>query len=149
MLIGKAAKISGVNAKLIRYYESIGLIEPAERSHTGYRHYSENDVHILKFIKRARSLGFSIDQIGKLIGLWRDKSRASADVKAIALGHIASLEQKIDEMKAMVDTLTDLASCCHGDERPDCPILSDLGNHTYRHENVRRAKALHPPLLTR
>tara|TARA_B100001939_G_scaffold86036_1_gene73654 strand:+ start:10927 stop:11328 length:402 start_codon:yes stop_codon:yes gene_type:complete len=126
MYIGEAAKASGVNAKLIRYYESIGLIRPALRTETGYRHYSDKEVHNLQFIKRARSLGFSIEQIQRLIGLWNDKERASADVKAIALDHIAELEEKIAQMQEMVNTLRNLAQHCHGDDRPDCPILADL-----------------------
>jgi len=127
VFIGEAAKASGVNAKLIRYYESIGLIDPAVRTESGYRHYSENDVHILQFVKRARTLGFSIEQIERLIGLWRNTERASADVKAIALEHVIKLEEKISQMQAMVDTLRDLADNCHGDGRPDCPILYDRG----------------------
>ena len=126
MNIGQAARASGVNAKLIRYYESIGLIAPAGRSAAGYRIYDETDLHLLRFIKRARGLGFGMEQIARLIGLWRDRGRNSADVKSIALGHVAELEAKIAEMQAMVDSLRHLADACHGDNRPDCPILEDF-----------------------
>lgn len=126
MNIGQAAKASGVSAKLIRYYESIGLIREADRTAAGYRVYTPQEVHILRFIKRARTLGFSIERIERLIGLWRDKDRSSAEVKAIALEHVAELEAKIAEMRAMSDTLRELVNACHGDHRPDCPILRDL-----------------------
>lgn len=126
MNIGQAADASGVNAKLIRHYESIGLIPKASRSASGYRLYSETDVHILSFVRRARGLGFSMKEIKKLVGLWRNKSRASADVKALALEHIEQLDRKIDELKAMSKTLRQLAKCCHGDARPECPILENL-----------------------
>jgi MerR family copper efflux transcriptional regulator len=126
MNIGQAAKASGINAKLIRYYESIGLIAPAGRTESGYRVYGETDLHLLRFIKRARSLGFGMERIARLIGLWRDRERSSAEVKAIALDHVVELEAKIAEMQGMVDTLKHLASACHGDSRPECPILSDL-----------------------
>ena len=126
MNIGQAAKASGVNAKLIRYYESIGLIPEAGRTSAGYRVYTPAEVNVLRFIKRARSLGFSIERIQLLVSLWRDKDRASAEVKAIALEHIAELEARIAAMRAMSDTLQELADACHGDHRPDCPILHDL-----------------------
>ncbi len=126
MNIGEAAKASGVNAKLIRYYESIGLIPEAGRTAAGYRVYTGQDVRILRFVKRARTLGFSIERIQALVGLWRDKHRASAEVKRIALEHVDELEAKIAEMRAMADTLHELADACHGDDRPDCPILRDL-----------------------
>lgn len=126
MNIGEAAKNSGVNAKLIRHYESIGIIPKASRSDSGYRTYSEADVHVLSFVKRARNLGFSMKEIKKLVSLWRNKSRASGDVKALALNHIEEMETKISELQAMVKTLKHLAKNCHGDHRPDCPILSDL-----------------------
>jgi MerR family copper efflux transcriptional regulator len=126
MNIGQAAKASGVNAKLIRYYEGIGLIPEAGRTTAGYRVYTPHEVNILRFVKRARTLGFSIERIQHLVGLWRDKDRASAEVKQIALEHVAELEAKIAEMRAMSDTLQELADACHGDHRPDCPILRDL-----------------------
>nr|WP_211099896.1 Cu(I)-responsive transcriptional regulator [Azospirillum brasilense] len=126
MTIGDAAKASGVNAKLIRYYESIGLIPEAGRTAAGYRVYSSSDVNVLRFVKRARTLGFSIERIQILVGLWQDRSRSSAEVKRVALDHVAELEAKIAELRAMSDTLTHLAHACHGDERPDCPILRDL-----------------------
>lgn len=128
MNIGEAAKASGVNAKLIRYYESIGLIPEAGRTAAGYRVYTPQEVRILRFVRRARTLGFSIGRIQALVGLWRDKHRASAEVKRIALDHVEELEAKIAQMRAMADTLRDLADACHGDQRPDCPILHDLEN---------------------
>lgn len=126
MNIGEAAKISGVNAKLIRHYESIGIIPKASRSEAGYRTYSEAEVHVMSFVRRARTLGFSMKEIKKLVSLWRNKSRASQDVKDLALGHIQAMEEKISELQEMVKTLKHLAKNCRGDHRPDCPILSDL-----------------------
>jgi len=128
MNIGQAAAASGVSAKMIRYYESIALIPPGRRSDAGYRIYGENDLHALRFVKRGRSLGFSLDQIRDLLSLWQDKERASADVKTIAMGHVAELNQRIAELTEMRDTLQTLASCCHGDHRPDCPILQSLAD---------------------
>lgn len=126
MNIGKLAKASGVSSKLIRYYESIGLLPPPERTENNYRVYRSNDVHTLRFIKRSRSLGFSIEEIQKLLGLWQDKERASAEVKALATKHIQELNQRIAEMVSMRDTLQNLATHCHGDKNPECPILEDL-----------------------
>ncbi|MBC7370962.1 MAG: Cu(I)-responsive transcriptional regulator [Bdellovibrionaceae bacterium] len=126
MNIGEAAKISGVNAKLIRHYESIGIVPKASRSEGGYRTYFEAEVHILSFVKRARTLGFSMKEIKKLVGLWRSKNRASSDVKALALTHVKDMELKIVELQTMVQTLKHLARNCHGDGRPDCPILNDM-----------------------
>jgi len=126
MNIGQAAAASGVSAKMIRYYESIALIPPGKRTEAGYRIYGENDLHTLRFVKRARSLGFSLEQIRELLSLWQNKQRASADVKSIALGHVAELNQRIAELSEMRDTLQTLASCCHGDARPECPILHSL-----------------------
>ena len=123
MNIGEASKASGVSTKMIRYYEQIKLISPAHRTESSYRTYTDNDVHTLQFIRRARDLGFSVDQMKALLALWRDRSRASADVKAIALEHIAELERKAEAIAAMTKTLKHLASHCHGDERPDCPII--------------------------
>lgn len=128
MNIGKAAAASGVSAKMIRYYESIGLIDAVRRTEAGYRDYVEDDVHVLRFIRRARDLGFSIEAIRELLALWRDRQRASGDVKRIALEHISELETRIAAMQEMAGTLRRLADCCHGDERPDCPILGDLGD---------------------
>ena len=124
--IGEAARLSGVSAKMIRHYESIGLIPPAGRTFAGYRLYNEADLHRLGFVRRARGLGFSIKQIEALLGLWDDRSRASAEVKRLAQAHVDELAEKIAEMQAMQRTLQDLARRCHGDERPECPILEDL-----------------------
>jgi Cu(I)-responsive transcriptional regulator len=126
MNIGATARASGVSAKMIRHYEDIGLIARAKRSASGYRSYNGNDVHELRFIRQARGLGFSIKQIGALLSLWRDQRRPSSKVKALALAHIEELEARIAEMQAMKRTLQELASHCHGDERPDCPILNGL-----------------------
>ena len=126
MNIGEAAGATGVSAKMIRYYESIGLIRAPLRTDSNYRVYGEDEVHVLRFIKRARTLGFSVEETSTLLGLWQDKSRASAEVKEIATGHVAALETKIAELQGMVKTLKHLAHCCSGDERPDCPILDDL-----------------------
>jgi MerR family transcriptional regulator, copper efflux regulator len=128
MNIGQAATASGVSAKMIRYYESIGLLAPARRSAAGYRRYCEDDVHSLTFIRRARELGFSVDQIGALLALWHDPSRASSDVKRIALAHVEELEEKIESLHAMVRTLKHLAATCHGDARPNCPIIEKLAH---------------------
>lgn len=126
MNIGQAAAAAGLSAKMVRYYESIGLVAPPVRTEAGYRVYGSDDVHTLRFIKRARSLGFSMEKTGELLQLWRDKSRASADVKAVALEHVAELERKIAELRGMAETLRHLAGHCHGDARPGCPILEDL-----------------------
>jgi MerR family transcriptional regulator, copper efflux regulator len=128
MNIGTLADKAGVPPKTIRYYESIGLVPSAERRLNGYRTYSDVDVHTLQFIKRARSLGFSVDEVRDLLDLWRDRSRTSARVKALAVGHLNALARKIAELTAMRRTLADLVERCHGDERPECPILDDLGN---------------------
>lgn len=127
MNIGDAAKHSGVNSKMIRRYEEQGIIPKAKRSPSGYRSYSEKDVHNLKFVKRARELGFPLKDIKQLLGLWRDQSRSSAQVKRISLKHIEQLERKLSEIESMLATLKNLAEHCHGDERPDCPILEELG----------------------
>ncbi|MBL8805638.1 MAG: Cu(I)-responsive transcriptional regulator [Rhodospirillales bacterium] len=126
MNIGEAAAAAGVSAKTIRYYESIGLMRAPARSAGGYRVYTPEDVHTLRFAGRARDLGFSIEEIGDLLALWRDRRRASADVKRIALGHIADLEAKIASLESMVATLRHLSRTCQGDGRPDCPILTSL-----------------------
>ncbi|NHZ61282.1 Cu(I)-responsive transcriptional regulator [Massilia genomosp. 1] len=126
MNIGQSAKASGVSAKMIRHYESIGLIGEAQRTDAGYRVYGPRDVQVLQFIHRSRALGFSLEQIKTLLALWQDEHRASKDVRAMARQHIAELDRKIGEMEAMKRTLEKLAGACHGDERPDCPILDDL-----------------------
>ncbi|MDB5792502.1 MAG: cueR [Massilia sp.] len=126
MNIGEAASASRVSAKMIRHYESIGLIAPARRSEAGYRVYTGRDVQVLQFIHRGRALGFSLEQIRALLALWRDKARASADVRRMARAHIEELNRKIAEMEAMRRTLEQLAASCHGDARSYCPILDDL-----------------------
>lgn len=126
LTIAQAAAKSGVSAKMIRHYESIGLIKPALRGENQYRHYREADLHELGFVRRARDLGFSIEDIRQLLSLWRDKSRASAEVKAIAQRHITALEQKAAALAGMSQTLKQLVTSCHGDDRPDCPILEAL-----------------------
>ena len=128
MNIGQAAKASGVSAKMIRYYESTGLIRQPDRSEAGYRHFSDADVHTLRFVRRARDLGFTVEQIAELLALWQDRSRKSGDVKKVAMRHVVALKRKIEELEGMAATLSKLASCCHGDERPDCPILEDLSS---------------------
>lgn len=131
MNIGQAANASGVSAKMIRYYEQIGLIRPPSRTDSNYRVYDSNDVHVLRFIRRARTLGFSMEETSALLALWQDKARASAEVRDIASGHVAALETKIAELESMVGTLKHLVHCCQGDDRPDCPILDDLaGTHS-------------------
>jgi Cu(I)-responsive transcriptional regulator len=126
MNIGEASAASGVSAKMIRYYEETGLIPAIRRSDAGYRVYGERDVQMLRFVRRARDLGFPVEQIGELLALWRDTSRHSADVKLLANQRIDELHRKIDAMQEMVSTLQTLADSCHGDARPDCPILADL-----------------------
>lgn len=126
MNIGEAAAESGVSAKMIRYYEQSGLIPPASRAESGYRTYTTQDVHMLRFVRRSRDLGFPIDAIGGLLSLWRDRSRQSADVKRLALAHVESLRRKVSELEDMANTLEDLVDNCAGDHRPDCPILDNL-----------------------
>jgi Cu(I)-responsive transcriptional regulator len=126
MNIGQAAEASGVSAKMIRHYESIGLVDAPPRTEGGYRRYDERAVHTLRFVRRARNLGFSLDEIRGLLSLWHDRRRASADVKAMTLRHVADLEKRIAELAAMRDTLRSLAEACSGDDRPDCPILADF-----------------------
>jgi len=126
MNIGQAARHSGLSAKMIRYYEAVGLLQPAGRTAGGYRYYESEDLHVLAFIKRARDLGFALNEVGRLLALWQDRERASAEVKALAQAHVAALEDRITEMTALRDTLAELISHCHGDQRPDCPILRDL-----------------------
>lgn len=128
MNIGEAARRSGLPAKTIRYYEAIGLVVPRARAANGYRAYGEQDVHLLQFVARARSLGFPIEDCRDLLGLYRDEHRASADVKALAEARIAEIERKIAELESMRGALHELVGRCHGDQRPECPILSDLAH---------------------
>lgn len=126
MNIGEAAAASGVSAKMLRYYESIGLTQPAGRSASGYRTYGDREVDTLRFIRRARDFGMPMDRVRLLVGLWQDTTRPSREVKRIALQQVADLEAKISELTAMKDALATLAHACRGDSRPDCPILRDL-----------------------
>ncbi len=124
--IGRAAALSGVSAKMVRHYESLGLLPRVDRTDSGYRQYSQAEVHTLQFIKRSRELGFSMDEIAELVGLWQNRRRTSGSVKRIAQKHATELAQRIEAMQAMQRTLQHLIHCCHGDDRPDCPILDDL-----------------------
>ncbi len=136
MNIGEAAK-SGLPAKTIRYYEDIGLVEASARKKNGYRDYDEQDLNLLKFVQRARSLGFTVEECRELLDLYRDRSRASADVKALAIRRIGDIERKIASLQGMQATLEDLIDKCHGDDRPECPIIDDLsgGDITSRQVN--------------
>lgn len=124
--IGEAARRSGVSARMVRHYEGLGLLPAVARTDSGYRQYSEADIHTLRFVKRSRDLGFSMEEIAELVGLWHNRRRTSASVKRIAQKHLGELEQRIADMQAMQRTLSHLVHCCHGDARPDCPILEDL-----------------------
>ncbi|WP_213959036.1 MULTISPECIES: Cu(I)-responsive transcriptional regulator [unclassified Variovorax] len=124
--IGEAARQSGVSARMVRHYEGLGLLPPVDRTDSGYRQYGEADIHTLRFVKRARDLGFPMNEIAELAGLWHDRARTSASVKSIAQRHLADLDQRIAAMQAMRNTLTQLVDGCHGDLRPECPILDDL-----------------------
>lgn len=130
MNIGAAAERSGMPPKTIRYYESVGLIQPAERRGNGYRDYSDKDVATLRFVHRARGLGFTIEECRELLALYRDRERASGEVKKIALDRVATIDGKIAELQGMRSALLTLAHRCHGDDRPDCPILEDLAGAT-------------------
>ncbi len=145
MNIGKAAAASGVSAKMIRYYESIGLIPEALRTEAGYRDYSGNDVQTLRFIRRARDLGFSVEQMNELVALWRDRGRASADVKSLALEHVAELERKARELQEMSRALTHLAENCQGDARPECPIITGLAEDGVEKGELESRRGLNPP----
>ncbi|MHC2016465.1 Cu(I)-responsive transcriptional regulator [Methylobacterium sp. CM6247] len=141
--IGEAAKATGVSAKMIRYYEETGLLPPADRTASGYRLYAENDLHTLRFVRRSRDLGFSVEDIAGLLALWQDRGRASAQVKALAVHHLTDLRRRIAELEAMARTLTSLADHCSGDSRPDCPILDDLAaEHSPQSRSPRRTKPL-------
>jgi len=126
MNIGEAAKASGVSAKMIRHYESVGLFPEAARSESGYRQYTDKEVHTLRFIRQSRELGFSVEQIRELLGLWQNRKRSSRQVKALAQAHIEELDQKLQELQAMRASLAHLVHCCQGDDRPDCPIIETL-----------------------
>ncbi|MBS0399353.1 MAG: Cu(I)-responsive transcriptional regulator [Proteobacteria bacterium] len=128
MNIGEAARDSGVSAKMIRHYESVKLLPAAQRSVSGYRLYGSNDVHILRFIRRARDLGFSIEEIRNLLGLWQNRRRSSRQVKALAQAHVDDLDTKIRKLRSMKTALERLIHCCQGDDRPECPILSELAS---------------------
>jgi Cu(I)-responsive transcriptional regulator len=130
MKIGEASAASGVSQRMIRHYEKIGLMPQAARRESGYRDYDDRDVHILRFIRRARDVGFPIEEIGRLMALWNDRSRSSADVKTLALGRAAELKRKAAELDEMRRALEHLAATCHGDDRPDCPILGGLAGET-------------------
>ena len=146
MNIGQAAEASGVSAKMIRYYESIGLVPPADRRQSGYRDYGSTDLHRLRFIRRARDLNFSIEQIRDLLRLWTDRKRSNAEVKAIALGHIAELKQRAKHLNEMADALRHLASACEGDGRPECPIIEGLeGSEPHCAPARPNGKAQRPP----
>ena len=142
MNIGEAARASSVPAKTIRYYEDIGLMRPAGRSDGNYRVYRDHEVQTLRFIRRARSLGFSVGEVAKLLDLWRDRSRGSGQVRALASRHLRDIDQKIAALKTMRDTLNELIERCHGDERPDCPILADLAGHDEAADSVREKNRL-------
>lgn len=141
MNIGEASAASGVSAKMIRYYEEIGLISPAGRTASNYRVYDSDSVNRLRFVRRSRNLGFSLEETERLLKLWDDKERASAEVKALALAHVEELEGKIAEMQAMRDTLAHLAERCQGNDRPNCPILADLEGRPLRQKTTAKGAA--------
>ena len=124
--IGEAARLSGISTRMVRHYESLGLLGEVHRTDSGYRQYSAAEVHTLRFIKRSRDMGFSMEQVAELVSLWHNRRRTSATVKRIAQSHLDELEQRIAAMQGMQRTLAHLVHCCHGDQRPDCPILDDL-----------------------
>lgn len=130
MNIGEAAAASGVSAKMIRYYEEIGLVMPARRTSSNYRVYGHNEVHRLRFVRRARTLGFSLEETERLLGLWNDTSRKNDDVRAVAMDHLRELEEKMEAMRAMADTLKNLVDHCEGSDRPTCPILDNLAGES-------------------
>jgi Cu(I)-responsive transcriptional regulator len=130
MKIGSLARTTGIPAKTIRYYESVGLLAPPPRSDGNYRVYGAGDVATLRFVQRARRLGFSIKEVESLVALWHDRQRASADVRSLAATHLAAIEEKLHELREMRDTLRHLVDRCHGDARPDCPIIDELATET-------------------
>jgi Cu(I)-responsive transcriptional regulator len=148
MNIGEAAKVSGVSAKMIRHYESVGLFPEVARTDSGYRQYTDKDVGTLRFVRHSRDLGFSIEQIRELLGLWQNRKRPSRQVKALAQAHIVELDEKLKELQAMKATLEHLVQCCHGDDRPDCPIIDTLESslpvtdvgHSHAHQGLRPGK---------
>lgn len=156
MNIGQAADASGISAKMLRYYDQVGLAAPSARSEAGYRVYTQTDVNTLRFIRRARAFGLSMEHIRQLVGLWRDRTRPSREVKRIATEHVAELRAKIAELTAMCDALEHLAESCHGDQRPECPILDELAADTATQvraprsaaprARTHRPKALPPPV---
>ncbi|MBB4007297.1 Cu(I)-responsive transcriptional regulator [Allorhizobium taibaishanense] len=135
MNIGEAAAASGVSAKMIRYYEEIGLVLPARRTSSNYRVYGENEVHRLRFVRRARTLGFSLEETERLLALWSDSGRKNDDVRLVAMNHLRELEEKMEAMQAMVDTLKNLVDHCEQGNRPDCPILENLGGGSILERN--------------
>jgi Cu(I)-responsive transcriptional regulator len=143
MNIGEASKLTGVSTKMIRYYDDIGLVRSASRSGSNYREYDERSINELRFVRRARNLGFSIEEITQLLSLWRDRGRSSRQVKSIAGTHIAELDARAAELKAMADTLRHLARSCAGDDRPDCPILDDLGTVEMARTKAGKGKSPH------
>lgn len=144
MNIGQASRATGVSTKMIRYYESVGLIRPADRTDSNYRDFGERDINELRFIRRARNLGFSVEEITRLLALWRDRERPSREVKAVAEKHVADLDARIAEMTAMAATLRELARSCSGDDRPDCPILADLAKAPDGEGTMRRPMRIVP-----
>jgi Cu(I)-responsive transcriptional regulator len=136
MNIGQVAQSSGVSTKMIRHYEDIGLIKKARRSASGYRVYTENDLHILAFVRQARILGFSIEQIRELLDLWQNKRRTSRKVKELALKHIQELNDRIKELQDIQQAILQLVNNCHGDDRPECPIIDGLTNTTQQHDHT-------------
>ena len=143
MNIGEAAKASGVSAKMIRHYESVGLFPEAVRTESGYRQYTDKEVSTLRFVRQSRDLGFSIEQIRELLGLWQDRRRPSRQVRALAQAHIEELDEKLEELQSMKATLEHLVHCCHGDDRPDCPIIDSLAQERREEptQKVRRSAA--------
>ncbi|MCY1171034.1 HTH-type transcriptional regulator HmrR [compost metagenome] len=135
--IGEAARQSDVSAKMVRHYESLGLLPSVDRTDSGYRQYTDKEVHTLRFIKRSRDLGFSMAEIAELLKLWQNRRRSSSDVRKIALKHVADLNERMSEMEAMKRALETLIHCCHGDHRPDCPILDQLGQVQNGHASVK------------
>ncbi|TWO73013.1 Cu(I)-responsive transcriptional regulator [Caenimonas sedimenti] len=141
MNIGEAAEKAGVTPKMVRHYESLGLLPKVHRTESGYRVYGQPEVHTLRFIKRSRDLGFSIPEISELVKLWQDRRRPSSSVKKVAAAHLAELDRKLEEMQSMRKTLSHLVHCCQGDHRPECPILEDLGREAPVHGGAKKATA--------